>query len=271
MTYFGFLAIFLGIPLTILSLITVYDYRRGAWMPPSLHAFQPWQVIMGLCLVAFIYTTPWDNYLVATRVWWYDPALVSNIIFGWVPLEEYTFFILQPILTGLFWLWLVRITPIINPPAANPRIRHIATAMAIIVWVVSVLLLISTFQQATYRPLTYLSLELVWAMIPITIQCAFGADILWRHRRVVLLSIALTTLYLSSADFLAIESGTWTIDPNQSLNILLAGVLPIEEAIFFLITNTLVVFGMTLVLAQESQARADALLAFVRTKIGGKA
>jgi hypothetical protein len=34
------------------------------------------------------------------------------------------------------------------------------------------------------------------------------------------------------------------------------GVLPIEEIIFFLLTNTLIVFGATLVLAEESQERA---------------
>ena len=30
-------------------------------------------------MIAVVYTTHWDNYLVATRVWWYDPALVSGI------------------------------------------------------------------------------------------------------------------------------------------------------------------------------------------------
>ncbi|MEL6526515.1 MAG: hypothetical protein AAFQ07_12485 [Chloroflexota bacterium] len=42
--------------------------------------------------------------------------------------------------------------------------------------------------------------------------------------------------------------------------------LPIEEFIFFLITNTLVTFGMTLVLAEESLPRAVALeeYAFLR-------
>ncbi len=87
------------------------------------------------------------------------------------------------------------------------------------------------------------------------IQLAFGADILWRYKGLVFWTLVPATLYLAWADSLAISAGTWTIDPAQSFNIFLGGVLPIEEFIFFLLTNTLLVFGVTLVLARESQSR----------------
>lgn len=259
MTYFGFLALFLGIPIVILSIITVYDYRRNKWMPSALAAWRPWVVMLGLCVVAFIYTTPWDNYLVATSVWWYDIDLVSGIIFGYVPIEEYTFFLVQPVMTSLFFILLARYLPVNPVPAQNVRVRVIATAVVGAIWLASVVLLILTFVSEAFKPGTYLALELSWALIPVLIQTAFGADILLRHWRKVLLAISITTLYLSAADAIAIGSGTWTIDPAQSLNIYLGGVLPIEEFIFFLLTNTLVVLGMTLVLAEESQQRALAL------------
>lgn len=256
MTYFGFLAIFLGIPLIILSLITIYDYNRGKWMPSALHSFQPWKVILGLCIVAFVYTTPWDNYLVATNVWWYDINLVTGIVFGYVPIEEYTFFLVQPVMTGLLFLLIARYLPVKTQKAKNMNSRRIATIVTAIVWFAFTLILCMTFFNDNFRPLSYLSLELSWALIPVMIQLAFGADILWRHRNVILLTIIISTLYLSWADSLAIASGTWTIDPEQSLNWFIGGVLPIEEFIFFLITNTLVTLGMTLVLAEESLARA---------------
>lgn len=56
-------------------------------------------------LVALAYTTPWGNYLVATRGWYYDPAPVWNIVLGYVPLEEYLFFVLQTILGALELGW----------------------------------------------------------------------------------------------------------------------------------------------------------------------
>ena len=59
-------------------------------------------------IIALLYTTPWDNYLVATGVWWYDPALVTGLTLGWVPIEEYTFFILQTLLAGLWLAFLAR-------------------------------------------------------------------------------------------------------------------------------------------------------------------
>jgi lycopene cyclase domain-containing protein len=62
-------------------------------------------------VIAVVYTTPWDNYLVATGVWWYDPQLVTGLVLGWVPIEEYTFFIVQPILAGLWLLMLMRYLP----------------------------------------------------------------------------------------------------------------------------------------------------------------
>ena len=92
------------------------------------------------------------------------------------------------------------------------------------------------------------------------LQLAFGADILWRHRRLVLLAWLPTILYLSAADAVAIGAGTWTIDPAQSLNIFLGGILPVEELLFFGLTNALLTFGMVLVLARQSQERLNAEL-----------
>lgn len=262
MTYFAFLALFLGIPLVILSVITIVDYRRGRWLPSALSARRAWVVIIGLCVVAFVYTTPWDNYLVATRVWWYDPALVTGIVIGYVPIEEYTFFIVLPIFASLLALWLIRLLP---TPAervdaqANTKIRIASTLLVTVIWLISVMVLVLTFLNEAYAEWTYLALLLSWALIPIGIQFAFGADILLRHWRVVSLTILFATLYLSATDAVAIQAGTWTINPEQSLPVYLAGVLPIEEGIFFLLVSTLSVFGLVLVLAEESQVRALSL------------
>ncbi|MEX1018901.1 MAG: lycopene cyclase domain-containing protein [Litorilinea sp.] len=255
MTYFGFLALFIGIPLAILAVLHWRDARRGKHLPPSLATWQPAFVIGAHVLVALIYTTPWDNYLVATRVWWYDPALVTGIVFGWVPLEEYTFFVIQTILTGMFYIYLARrLAPSASDTPSSPgqarSLRIGGAAMAGAIWIGSIVLLASG-----WAPGTYLGLEIVWAFPPIILQLAFGADIIWRYRRLVFFTLLPATFYLCGADALAIGSGTWTIDPAQSTGITV-GILPLEEIVFFLLTNTLIVFGTTLVLAQESQTRA---------------
>lgn len=263
MTYFGFLALFLGIPIAGLLLLTILDQGNGRRLPPRFSAWPPAAAIALHVLIALLYTTPWDNYLVATRVWWYDPALVTGITLGWVPIEEYTFFILQPILAGLWLLFLLRrfqrLLPQQPPDISrinrfpNTDLRWLTTLPLAVVWAATAVILLVGWQ-----PGTYLALELVWALPPIILQLAFGADILWRYGRLVLFTIIPLTLYLSAADALAINWGTWTINPAQSLNIFLGGVLPVEEFIFFLLTNTLVTFGVVLILAQASHQRLAA-------------
>lgn len=250
MTYFGFLAIFLGIPIVLLA--AWHLNRRNHQHSPHTWRLQKrsFLVIALHVAIALIYTTPWDNYLVATGVWWYDPALVTGITLGWVPIEEYTFFVLQPIFSSLLLLAIMQRREL--RPSSNrlERVRLIAVVVAGLVWFLSVINLLSGWQ-----PGVYLGLELGWALPPIILQLAFGADILWKYGRRVALAVLAPTLYLSAADALAINTGIWMIDPEQSLHWLIGGVLPFEELIFFLLTNILIVFGVTLSLAPESRDR----------------
>ena len=93
MTYLQFLAVFLAVPIIALLLALRHDLRTV-----------PWLGIAGVCLLALVYTTPWDNLLILSGVWTYPPARVLNVMFGVAPLEEYSFFVLQTILTSLLAL-----------------------------------------------------------------------------------------------------------------------------------------------------------------------
>lgn len=250
MTYFGFLLRFLVVPIVVLVVLAWYDQRRGRSVPVSLSFLTPWRAIFLLAVVAVVYTTPWDNYLIATRVWWYDPALVTGITLGWVPLEEYVFFVLQTVLTGLWLLFLIRRVPV--APKFRPRqgVRETSVAAVLILWAASLLPL-----ATGWMPGRYLALVLAWALPPVALQLAVGADILWHHRRHVLAAILTAALYYSAVDVLGISGGTWTINPAHTLGVLIGGVLPLEEAVFFLVTNVLLVFGLTLGLSRETATR----------------
>jgi lycopene cyclase domain-containing protein len=266
MTYFGFLAQFVGIPIVLLALFTWLDRRRGLTLPPALRGWPAWRVVVGHVIVALIYTTPWDNYLVATGVWTYNPALVTGLVLGWVPIEEYTFFILQSILTSLWLFFLARRLPI-EPRRPLPRlgvIRGTLLAGLGLLW-----LGMAAVLAAGWPPGTYLALILVWALPPVMFQVGFGGDILWRHRRLILLTLLPVTLYLSMADAVPIGSGTWTIAPAQSLQLYLGGLLPLEELVFFLMTNVLPVLGTVLVLAHESQTRVSPQLRAKLARLSG--
>jgi len=206
--------------------------------------------------LALAYTTPWDNYLVATGVWWYEPHLVTGYTVGWVPLEEYIFFILQTTLTGLWALYVhnrfdekqINFLP-------NIRQRVVSSLLILGLWFISFGILVFS-----WTPGTYLALILLWALLPILVQVSFGADILIKRLQTLALTILPPTFYLWIVDYIAIQSGTWTIDSLQTTGIRLA-LLPLEEMLFFLVTNLIIGFGIHLMLATESQARARNWLA----------
>ena len=253
MTYLSFLVLLLLPPLSLALAAVLLETRRGRGLT-ALETGAIWAHVA----LAVVYTTPWDNYLVATGVWTYAPTRVLGLTLGWVPLEEYLFFVLQTLLTGLLVVWLARRRPVIAHGKARGGLNLAPALVLVAVWAVSVFVLV-----AGWKPGTYLSLELVWALLPIALQLAVGADVLWRRRWAVLLALLPVTLYLCVADRLAIRAGVWTIAPAYSLNVFLGG-LPFEEAVFFLVTNTLVVFGITLALAPETRARWEQLRAAVR-------
>ena len=260
MTYFGVLLTFVLPPLLILALWTsrdVWGWLLGKGPRPK---WLPYQLILAHVVIALVYTTPWDNYLVATGVWWYNPALVTGLRLWYVPIEEYTFFVLQTLLTGLWTVWLLRRLPAL-PLHPATGLRLWSSAALGLGWLASAALWLSGWQ-----PGIYLALILVWALLPLFIQFLFGADILFSERRALLPAVGLPTLYLWLVDALAIGSGTWTIDPQQTTGLML-GVLPIEEMIFFLSTNVILAFGIALMNSAYSHVRARGLVAAARKRL----
>jgi lycopene cyclase domain-containing protein len=234
-----------------------------------------WTAIGIHVLLAVIYTTPWDNYLVATDVWYYNPNLVTGIVFGYVPIEEYTFFVVETVLAGLWWWFLARR---ISPPpmgeglgvrenflprfdfstaplseenfTPNKRLVYMSSCVLIVAWMIFTCLFFLGDPKWTY-----LSITLSWALPAILPQLLFGADILWHYRKLVFWAIMVLGTYLSLMDVVALRDTTWSISKEQTTGVLLFGILPLEEVVFFFITNILITFGMTLLLANVSEGR----------------
>jgi len=251
MTYFSFLLRFLFIPILIFLTVMLWDNRNNKQILNFRNGRAVWIAIGIHVLLAVVYTTPWDNYLVATGVWYYNPKLVTGIVFGYVPIEEYTFFVVETILSGLWWWFLARR---LSPPSAEFKpskiLVTISSSVLVLIWIVFTYLFFSDNQ-----PITYLSIILFWALPAILPQLLFGADILWHYRKLVALAILIPGTYLSLMDIVALKDTTWSISPTQTTGILFFGILPLEEVVFFFITNVLIVFGMTLLLANVSESR----------------
>jgi lycopene beta-cyclase len=254
MTYFGFLLRFLVIPILVFLIITYWDHKNNKPTPGFQNGRAVWIAILVHIILAVVYTTPWDNYLVATGVWYYNPDLVTGIVFGYVPLEEYTFFVVETILSGLWWWFLARRlsepTEVFKP---SKLARIITSGILFLIWAIFTALFFSDNE-----PITYLSITLFWALPAIFPQLLYGADILWHYRKLVSLGILIPGIYLSLADIVALKDTTWSISPSQTTGILFFGILPLEEVVFFFITNVLIVFGMTLLLSNIGSQRFGA-------------
>ncbi len=223
MSYLKFLIIFICLPLlvSICAKKLLFKVNKTEYLPIALMAF-----------VALVYTTPWDNYLIMRGVWTYPTGGVVGVL-GYVPIEEYFFMVLQATLAGVLCTSLA-------PHIQYSKLRFSLTGalMAILVGLVGALSL-------THTAGTYIGLILVWACPPLVLQWGLGSHTLLKSFKTwAPLWIGLS-IYLCVADYYAIFKGIWTITLATRTGWGI-GHLPVEEILFFTLTNLFVIQGMCL-------------------------
>lgn len=231
MTYLQFHLVF---TLPVLAVLAILHARRvvsGAWR---------W--LGAVVALAVAYTTPWDNYLVYRGVWTYPETAVVGTI-GFVPVEEYAFFVIQTLIAGLFYLVLrARVVAEARPAPMPAWWRPALLATFLGLTALGIGLLVASTDHALY-----MGLILAWAP-PVLAGMAFvGAQKVWDERVRAFISITVVTVYLWIIDRAAIGIGIWDIADPYRLHLDPLG-LPIEEATFFVVTTTLCVFGLALFL-----------------------
>jgi lycopene cyclase domain-containing protein len=236
-SYFYFHLVFI-LP-AILATFHARRFEPGANLPCT-----GWGVAT-LAAIALIYTTPWDNYLVASGIWTYGPNRVAeSLLIGYVPVEEYMFFILQPIMTGSFFLLFAGRQPG-SVQEMQESLKHgTPSLLGSAFWVLLTFLGLACYFILPER-FTYFGLILSWACPVLAFQWTYGGGTLWNCRRLLWASVQAPTLYLWVVDGIAIEWRIWEITANTSTQWKLFS-LPLEEALFFLLTNLLVVQGLIL-------------------------
>lgn len=217
--------------------VTVFAPAVALWTVVCWSRDRLWQRALGVAAVAtiaFLYTTPWDANLIRLGVWWYGEGVVTARV-GPIPLGEYLFFVLQPLLTGaLFHL----LSPSVSDTEPGMDATR-GTGLAVFS-----LLTVSGLALTTTDWGFYLGWILMWSSPVVAFLCAVVGDVLWRIRRRVFLILSVSTGYLWLVDWYAITNGLWTIAPSLSTGLAVAG-LPIEEMAFFAVTNLLVISGVT--------------------------
>lgn len=207
-----------------------------------IHLFQ----IAALVILAFSATLPWDSYLIKTGVWTYPPEVIIGPKWLGIPYEELFFFVIQTYITSLVYI-------LFNKPVLHAK--YLRSQRDSGNWIASIKLagqifLIAVTLSGGYwvragGQYTYIGLILVWATpFALITWTMAGRFIITLPLACTALPILLPTIYLWLVDELALGRGTWSIESGTKLGLCLFGVLEIEEATFFLVTNTLIVFGM---------------------------
>jgi lycopene cyclase domain-containing protein len=228
MTYVMFHAVF-TIPLLLL-LSFLYGMKGG---------FSKIRPCLGMALLVFlavVYTTPWDSFLIRKGIWGYSSARILGSFYH-IPFEEYFFFVVQTVI-GSMWTYLLLRRAI--PVKSNSSRRESVVAILLIGWIVS-------FLWVGYpNPWRYLSLIVAWGFPILSIQWFVGYQTIMAYRTTGLLAIGTLTGYLWLADSYAIYRGIWSFSLEQSSGWYVAPYLPIEEALFFLVTTCMVTQGFIL-------------------------
>jgi lycopene beta-cyclase len=250
MTYLQFHLLFILPPLAAL----LFAVRRA----PQVLGRRAWWTLPVMALIAFAYTTPWDNYLVYRGIWWYGEDRVMGTI-GYVPIEEYMFFVLQPLLTGAWTYWLLMRRATLEETEAQRQRRErppqqgltLSLGATRAVGAGTYLLLAAAGALAlTFERGVYMGLILAWAAPVLAGQWVFAGPAVVRAPATFALAVGVPTLYLWVADWVAIDAGIWAISAQHTTGLHLFG-LPMEEALFFLVTNLLVVQGVLLFLKPQ--------------------
>ncbi|PSR74898.1 phytoene synthase [Coniella lustricola] len=205
-----------------------------------------WYQTAVLVLIAVVATIPWDSYLVRHHVWTYPPDAILGPTLWSIPAEELFFFVIQTYTTSMIYHLankpLLHAEYLCAPAAAS---WLVSTLHKVVQVVIMDLALLGFYLASAGGRGTYLGLILMWACPFALLTWSLGGIFIialpWTS---TVLPIVLPTLYLWAVDEGALRRGTWSIGSGTKIGTTLYGSLELEEAVFFLATNVLIVFGL---------------------------
>ncbi len=240
MTYLRFHLIF-NLPLLIvLAAVT----GTVPWTAEEFEAFG-W-----VLLAVMIFTTPWDNLAAKWGIWGF-PREKFSLRIGYLPVEEYAFFLLQSANVMLAVRGLFHFFPdwALGQETTIGKWTLICLAASVIPWALVALQL--RWLRRTAGPRVNYAIHLAWFLPVVYAQWVLAPPLFWHHAGLLALVTAAFGVYYTLADLVAVRAGTWFFDDKQITGVKLGGVLPWEEVAFFFLTSLLVAQSYLLLLPDD--------------------
>ena len=205
----------------------------------------------GLVLLAvMIFTTPWDNLAAKWGIWGF-PREKYSLRIGYLPVEEYAFFLLQSVNVMLAIRALFHFVP--NWASGQGVLIGKGTLYCLAVSVLPWLFI--GFQLRWLRkrggPCVNYAVHLAWFLPVIYGQWVLAPFLFLSHAGLLATVTFAFGIYYTLADIVAVRAGTWHFDEKQITGVKLAGLLPWEEIAFFFLTSLLVAQSYLLLLPSD--------------------
>lgn len=198
-------------------------------------------VLSGLAL---IYTIPWFYFVIQNGALTYSTEKVLATV-RLVPIEDCVFVVAHTVMTSL---WTLLCTWWSIHPCLN--FNHDKTSHQLIRWIP-----ISTLSFLTvkgYRMMTipglntfYLGSILCWACPAIILLWYGTGNYFVKRFKSYLIAIAAPTLFMCRVSQIVMNNNIRHVNAQTSLNAFVAEHLPIEDALFFLVSNVIIVLAVS--------------------------
>ncbi len=205
------------------------------------------EIIAGVVVIvaAFLFTTPWDNVAAQRKIWGFSERKYLFKI-GFLPIEEYLFFVLQSlnvILGTRFFLHFFQLQTGLETRLQHQHFVLIAALLVGWIW-----LGVQLKQKPLERRFNYAAHLFFWFCPVIYLQWILAAPLLAAHLKLLFVSTFAFGIYYTLADLIAVRSNIWFFDETQITGIKFAEVLPWEEVAFFFLTSLLLAQSYLLLL-----------------------
>jgi len=227
MTYFQFHLLF-NLPVTIV----LYLLTRGSWTGAEGIA------VAEVLAAVMVFTSPWDNWAVQKGIWDFPPTRTLGRI-GYLPWEEYLFFIWQTVNVIGLVSWVLQVFPGLRSHLETPV--GPGNGSAVVVLLAGWFSIGKFIRRKNLSPRWNYARHLLFWFVPvIAIQWAVAPGLFLALAPVLGIATLFWGTYYVVADLIAVRAGIWYFDPKQITGVKLAGILPWEEIAFFYLTSLLV-------------------------------
>jgi lycopene cyclase domain-containing protein len=240
MTYFRFHLLF-NLPLLLILVALTWSVP---WGKEEALAFG------SVLLAVMIFTTPWDNLAAKWGIWGFPREKFSFRV-GYLPVEEYAFFLLQSanVMLAVRALFRFESDWLIGLDTEVGKWTLICLGASAVPWILVAIQLRWLRRKA--GPCVNYAIHLAWFLPVIYLQWVLAPKLFGWHAGLLALVTVAFGVYYTLADLVAVRAGTWFFDEKQITGVKLGGILPWEEIAFFFLTSLLVAQSYLLLLPSE--------------------